>query len=57
MKVLDVEPLVILDVYLKEIRSILELALPAGTVDLLRNKKQTLREFKGWQLMSSSVTV
>ena len=29
MKVLDVEPLVILDVYLKEIRSILELAVPA----------------------------
>ena len=29
MKVLDVEPLVILDVYLKEIRSLLELAVPA----------------------------
>ena len=29
MKVLDVEPLSILDVYLKEIRSILELAVPA----------------------------
>ena len=29
MKVLDVEPLFILDVYLKEIRSILELAVPA----------------------------
>ena len=29
LKVLDVEPLVILDVYLKEIRSILELAVPA----------------------------
>ena len=29
MKVLNVEPLVILDVYLKEIRSVLELAVPA----------------------------
>ena len=29
MKVLDVEPLVILDVYMKEIRSLLELAVPA----------------------------
>ena len=29
MKVLDVEPTVILDVYLKEIRSLLELAVPA----------------------------
>ena len=29
MKVLDVEPLVILDVYIKEIRSVLELAVPA----------------------------
>ena len=29
MKLLDVEPLVMLDVYLKEIRSILELAVPA----------------------------
>ena len=29
MKVLDVEPLVILDVYVKEIRSVLELAVPA----------------------------
>ena len=29
MKVLDLEPTVILDVYLKEIRSLLELAVPA----------------------------
>ena len=29
MKVLDIEPYVILDVYLKEIRSVLELAVPA----------------------------
>ena len=29
MKILDIEPLVILDVYLKEIRSVLELAVPA----------------------------
>ena len=28
MKVLNVEPLLILDVYLKEIRSVLELAVP-----------------------------
>ena len=29
MKILDIEPYVILDVYLKEIRSVLELAVPA----------------------------
>ena len=29
MKILDIEPLIILDVYEKEIRSILELAVPA----------------------------
>ena len=29
MKILDIEPLLILDVYLKEIRSVLELAVPA----------------------------
>ena len=29
MKILDIDPLVILDVYEKEIRSVLELAVPA----------------------------
>ena len=39
MKVLDVEPLVILDVYLKEIRSILELAVPAWHSGLTRKQE------------------
>ena len=38
MKVLDVEPLVILDVYLKEIRSLLELAVPAWNSDLTQKQ-------------------
>ena len=39
MKVLDVEPSIICDVYVKEIRSLLELAVPAWHSGL--SKKQT----------------
>ena len=38
MKVLDIEPLVILDVYTKEIRSLLELAVPAWNSGLTQKQ-------------------
>ena len=49
MKVLDLEPYVILDVYLKEIRSVLELAVPAWHSGLTKSSQLTLRGFRGLQ--------
>ena len=40
MKILDIEPYIILDVYVKEIRSVLELAVPAWHSGL--TKKQSI---------------
>ena len=42
MKVLDIEPSVILDVYLKEIRSLLELAVPAWHSGLTQRQKSDI---------------
>ena len=42
MKVLDIEPYVILDVYLKEIRSVLELAVPAWHSGLTQKQSADL---------------
>ena len=42
MKILDIEPYVILDVYLKEIKSVLELAVPAWHSGLTKNNRLIL---------------
>ena len=42
MKVFDIEPSVILDVYLKEIRSLLELAVPAWHSGLTQRRKSDI---------------
>jgi hypothetical protein len=46
MKVLDIEPSVILDVYLKEIRSLLELAVPAWHSGLTQRQKSDIERVK-----------
>ena len=42
MKILNVKPYIILDVYTKEIRSVLELAVPAWYSGLTRKQSATI---------------